>query len=153
MKVKFEEQVEYWQTSFETKLNLSDAFISELCVKYCESKMKAGEVKKAVEFSKRIYQVQEVFNSFRSIFNKAKVDNLNLFNENKTLKQKLNEYEKDDSIITQTTKAEFEQKFRAELEGEYREKFLADKDKLYSRIQELEIENDQLLKQLIRKNQ
>lgn len=146
------EKVEYWQTSFETKLNLADAFISDLCVKYCEQRMNAGEFKKAVEFSKSIYRVQEVFNSFRSIFNRATYDNENLVNEVNLLRKQLNEYKQTDNALDKVGLAQAELKYKQQIEDEFNAKLIEFKDKYQIRIQELEIETDQLLKQLIRKN-
>jgi len=139
-------KIEYFQTSFETKVNLADAFISDLTVKYCEQQMKMNQPRKALEFSSKVYKVQEVFISIRSVFRRAENDNNKLLKENAELKKRLHEYERTDKALN-------ELKPNTELEAKYRDEMLSFKDKYQMRIQELEIENDQLLKQLIKLNQ
>lgn len=135
------QKIEYFQTSYETKLNLADAFISELAVKYCENQMKLNQPKKAVEFSKRIYRVQEVFGMVRTVVGYATRDNQELLNKLKQAEAKLYEYERTDKALNELQP-------NKQMEDE----ILAIKDKYQIRIQELEIENDQLLKKLIRQN-
>lgn len=146
MEIVNKNKIEYFQTDFETKLCLADGFISELAVKYCEQQMKLNQPLKAVEFSKRIYRVQEVFMQIRSILGNAKFDNTKFYLENRELKRKLNEYERDDKGINELMDS-------TEIEERYKAEMLEFKDKYQMRIQELEIENDQLLKQLIKFNQ
>lgn len=138
-------KIEYFQTSYETKLNLADAFISELAVKYCEQQMKMNQPRKAVEFSKRIYRVQEVFSFVRTVLGYAERDNKKLLNELQDIKKRLHEYERTDKALNELQP-------NTVLEDKYKAEMLEFKDKYQMRIQELEIENDQLLRQLIKFN-
>lgn len=146
------EQIEYWQTDFQTKLNLADAFISELAVKFCEQRMKQNKPLEAIEFSKRVYRTQEVFNAFRTILNRAEIENNKLLKDNKAMFSEIQGFKLDNSMIESVNLKETELKYKDELEEKMRNEMNEFKDKYQMRIQELEIENDQLLKELIKKN-
>ena len=145
-------QIEYWQTSLDTKINVSDAFLSDLCVKYCEQKNNALEVKKAVQFSEKVYRVQQLFNELRGLLRKASIDNTELLMRNNQIQARLIQFEQTDKAMENVSRAEVEKQIKDELEQEFNNKVLKFKDKYQIRIQELEIENDQLLKQLIKQN-
>lgn len=144
------DKIEYWQTSLDTKINLSDAFLSDLCVKYCKQKNNALEVKKAVQFSEKVYRVQQLFNELRGLLRKASIDNSEVILRNNHLQARLIQFEQTDKVMENVSRSEVERQVKEQLENEFNEKLLEFKDKYQIRIQELEIENDQLLKQLIK---
>ena len=146
------ELIEYWQTDFQTKLNIADGFISELAVKFCEQKMKQNKPLEAVEFSKRVYRTQEVFNAFRTILNRAEIDNNKLLNDNKAMFKEIQGFKIDNKGINSVILQDVKEDFKAEIENKMKLEMDEFKDKYQKQIQELEIENDQLLKQLIKKN-
>lgn len=141
--------IEYWQTSFESKINDSDAFLTDLSIKYCQQNNNALNVKKAVSFSNKVYNVITLIRQFRAVLFKAECDVNNLARENKALKAKLNEFENDNNAIKNESFKSVQSDVIDELKKEYDEKMLEFKDKYQIQIMELEQENDKMLREII----
>jgi len=146
------EKVEYWQTSFDSKINDSDAFLTNLCLKYCEQNNSALNVKKAVNFSNKVYNVLTLIKQFRSIMYKAEIDCGVLLGENKRYKERLRQFESEDEAMNKESLKHVSSDALKQLEEDYNKKLIEFKDKYQIQIQQLEMENDQLIKQLIKIN-
>lgn len=143
-------EVEYWQTSFDGKINDSDVFLTDLSIKYCQQNNNALNVKKAVSFSNKVYNVITLIRQFRAVLFKAECDVNNLARENKALKAKLSEFENDNNAIQNESIKSVQSDVIEELKKEYDQKMLEFKDKYQIQIVELEQENDRMLKELIK---
>jgi len=133
-------RIQYFQSSFETKINLFDAYLSTLAEKYVTQKVKKGDresLKDAVNFSREIYEGQNVLNEFRSIFLKAETDVNRLYLSNLELLKRINMYESTENELDEVKRTEINKRFEDEI-----------KDKYQIEIQRLEIENDKLTKAL-----
>jgi len=133
-------RIQYFQSSFETKINLFDAYLSSLAEKYVTQKVKKGDresLKDAVNFSREIYEGQNVLNEFRAIFLKAETDVNRLHLSNLELLKRINMYEATENVLDEVKRAEINKRFEDEI-----------KDKYQIEIQRLEIENDKLTKAL-----
>ena len=65
------EKIAYWNSSIDTKINLSDAFLSELKYKFISQKIKQGNrdsLIAAMEFDRNIYDIKQVFLNFKDIY-------------------------------------------------------------------------------------
>ena len=133
-------RIQYFQSSFETKINLFDAYLSSLAEKYVTQKVKKGDresLKDAVNFSREIYEGQNVLNEFRAIFVKAETDVNRLYLSNLELLKRINMYESTENELDEVKRTEINKRFEDEI-----------KDKYQIEIQRLEIENDKLTKAL-----
>ena len=57
-------KIAYWNISIDTKINLSDTFLSELKYKFISQKIKQGNRESliaAMEFDRNIYDIKQVF--------------------------------------------------------------------------------------------
>lgn len=133
------EKIEYWQTSFETKLNLTDAFLSELAVKYIEQRAEKNKPE-TIKFTKSIYEAQQVLSMFKLILSRAELDNRNLSLKLKQANETIEQFESDETGIRS-----------AEIQIANNNLDRSKEDKYQSQIQELEIKIDKLEKELIKK--
>jgi len=64
------EKIAYWNSSIDTKINLSDTFLSELKYKFISQKIKQGNRESllaAMEFDRNVYDIKQVFLNFKPI--------------------------------------------------------------------------------------
>jgi hypothetical protein len=141
------QKIDYWQLNFETKLNLADAWISNLTFQYIESKIKQKKPQDAIKFSEQALRTQEVFNAFKTILTRAQIENNILLKECAKLKTLVEEYESDNLAIDMQSLSEL----KSQMEQDMRNEIQEFKDKYQLQIQQLEKDKDKLIQQLINK--
>ena len=141
------QKIDYWQLNFETKLNLADAWISNLTFQYIESKIKQKKPQDAIKFSEQALRTQEVFNAFKTILTRAQIENNVLLKECAKLKTLVEEYESDNLAIDMQSLSEL----KSQMEQDMRNEMQEFKDKYQLQIQQLEKDKDKLIQQLINK--
>jgi hypothetical protein len=141
------QKIDYWQLNFETKLNLADAWISNLTFQYIESKIKQKKPQDAIKFSEQALRTQEVFNAFKTILTRAQIENNILLKECAKLKTLVEEYESDNLAIDMQSLSEL----KSQMERDMRKEMQEFKDKYQLQIQQLEKDKDKLIQQLINK--
>lgn len=135
------EKIEYWITSFETKVNLADKFLSELTIKYVKNpKSRDPEnIKNTVELTRHIYECQQVLAMFKLIFSRAELENRSLVNRLNQANEKIRQYESDESGLSEIVIQEANKNLDKTKEDKYQEE-----------IQRLELKLDQYEKLLIK---
>jgi hypothetical protein len=141
------QKIDYWQLNFETKLNLADAWISNLTFQYIESKIKQKKPQDAIKFSEQALRTQEVFNAFKTILTRAQIENNVLLKECAKLKTLVEEYESDNLAIDMQSLSEL----KSQMEQDMRNEMQEFKDKYQLQIEQLEKDKDKLIQQLINK--
>ena len=136
-------KIAYWNSSIDTKMNLSDAFLSELKYKFISQKIKQGNRESllaAMEFDRSIYDIKQVFLNFKDILHQAENVNSRLTMQNKALLSKLEEFKNDNDGINLITKEEYLKTYKQEIADPYQ-----------IQIMELEMKVDKLTRSLINK--
>ena len=136
-------KIAYWNASIDTKMNLSDAFLSELKYKFISQKIKQGNrdsLLAAVEFDRNIFDIKQVFLNFKDILRQAENVNSQLTMQNKALLSELDAFKNDNEGIESISKDEYLKKYKQEIADPYQ-----------IQIMELEMKVDKLTKSLITK--
>ena len=136
-------KIAYWNASIDTKINLSDAFLSELKYKFISQKIKQGNRESllaAMEFDRNIYDIKQVFLNFKDILRQAENANLSLIKQNAVLLSELEAFRKENDGIEVLSRQEYAKKYKQEIADPYQ-----------IQIMELEMKIDKLTKSLITK--
>ena len=137
------EKIAYWNSSIDTKMNLSDAFLSELKYKFISQKIKQGNRENllaAMEFDRNIYDIKQVFLNFKDILRQAENVNSQLTIQNKALLSELDAFKNDNEGIESISREDYLKKYKQEIADPYQ-----------IQIMELEMKVDKLTKSLITK--
>ena len=137
------EKIAYWNASIDTKMNLSDAFLSELKYKFISQKIKQGNRESllaAVEFDRNIFDIKQVFLNFKDILRQAENANASLIKQNAVLLSELEAFRKESDAIEVLSREEYAKKYKQEIADPYQ-----------IQIMELEMKIDKLTKSLINK--
>ena len=137
------EKIAYWNASIDTKMNLSDAFLSELKYKFISQKIKQGNRESllaAMEFDRNIYDIKQVFLNFKDILRQAENVNSQLTMQNKALLSELDAFKNDNEGIESISREDYLKKYKQEIADPYQ-----------IQIMELEMKVDKLTKSLITK--
>lgn len=137
------EKIAYWNASIDTKINLSDAFLSELKYKFISQKIKQANRESllaAVEFDRNIYDIKQVFLNFKDILRQAENANASLIKQNKVLLTELEVFRKESEGIEVLSREEYAKKYKQEIADPYQ-----------IQIMELEMKVDKLTRSLINK--
>lgn len=136
-------KIAYWNSGIDTKMNLSDAFLSELKYKFISQKIKQGNrdsLIAAMEFDRNIYDIKQVFLNFKDILRQAENVNSQLTMQNKALLSELEEFKNDNDGINLITKEEYLKTYKQEIADPYQ-----------IQIMELEMKVDKLTRSLTNK--
>lgn len=136
-------KIAYWNSSIDTKMNLSDAFLSELKYKFISQKIKQGNRESliaAIEFDRNIYDIKQVFLNFKDILRQAENVNSQLTMQNKALLSELDAFKNDNEGIESISKDEYLKKYKQEIADPYQ-----------IQIMELEMKVDKLTRSLTNK--
>lgn len=131
----------YYDLDFDKQVIQADIIISELNIKYIDSKVKMKDRKsleQAKEFSKKMMFVSRALSNFHFVFARAEYDCNKLLNENTRLKRIIAEYNKDE--IDLVPNDEWVKNLKENLAEKYQKQ-----------IQELEQKNDKLMQELVKK--
>ena len=137
------EKIAYWNSSIDTKMNLSDAFLSELKYKFISQKIKQKNRESllaAMEFDRNIYDIKQVFLNFKDILRQAENANASLIKQNAVLLSELEAFRKENDGIEVLSREEYAKKYKQEIADPYQ-----------IQIMELEMKIDKLTKSLITK--
>lgn len=137
------EKIAYWNSSIDTKMNLSDAFLSELKYKFISQKIKQGNresLLSAIEFDRNIYEIKQVFLNFKDILRQAENVNSQLTMQNKALLSELDAFKNDNEGIESISREDYLKKYKQEIADPYQ-----------IQIMELEIKVDKLTRSLTNK--
>ena len=137
------EKIAYWNSSIDTKMNLSDAFLSELKYKFISQKIKQGNRENllaAMEFDRNIYDIKQVFLNFKDILRQAENVNSQLTIQNKALLSELDAFKNDNEGIESISKEEYLKIYKQEISDPYQ-----------IQIMELEMKVDKLTRSLTSK--
>ena len=137
------EKIAYWNSSIDTKMNLSDAFLSELKYKFISQKIKQGNRESlltAMEFDRNIYDIKQVFLNFKDILRQAENVNSQLTIQNKALLSELDAFKNDNEGIESISRDEYLKKYKQEIADPYQ-----------IQIMELEMKVDKLTRSLTNK--
>ena len=140
---KIMNKIAYWNSSIDTKMNLSDAFLSELKYKFISQKIKQGNRENllaAMEFDRNIYDIKQVFLNFKDILRQAENVNSQLTIQNKALLSELDAFKNDNEGIESISREDYLKKYKQEIADPYQ-----------IQIMELEMKVDKLTKSLITK--
>ena len=136
-------KIAYWNSSIDTKMNLSDAFLSELKYKFISQKIKQGNRESllaAVEFDRNIFDIKQVFLNFKDILRQAENANASLIKQNAVLLSELEAFRKENDGIEVLSREEYAKKYKQEIADPYQ-----------IQIMELEMKIDKLTKSLTNK--
>ena len=136
-------KIAYWNASIDTKINLSDAFLSELKYKFISQKIKQANRESllaAVEFDRNIFDIKQVFLNFKDILRQAENANSSLIKQNKVLLSELESFRKESDGIEVLSREEYAKKYKQEIADPYQ-----------IQIMELEMKIDKLTKSLTNK--
>ena len=137
------EKIAYWNASIDTKINLSDAFLSELKYKFISQKIKQGNRESllaAVEFDRNIFDIKQVFLNFKDILRQAENANASLLKQNNVLLSELEAFRKESDGIEVLSREEYAKKYKQEIADPYQ-----------IQIMELEMKIDKLTRSLTNK--
>ena len=136
-------KIAYWNSSIDTKINLSDAFLSELKYKFISQKIKQANRESllaAVEFDRNIYDIKQVFLNFKDILRQAENVNSQLTMQNKALLSELDAFKNDNEGIESISREDYLKKYKQEIADPYQ-----------IQIMELEMKVDKLTRSLTNK--
>ncbi len=137
------EKIAYWNSSIDTKINLSDTFLSELKYKFISQKIKRGNRESllaAMEFDRNVYDIKQVFLNFKDILRQAENVNAQLTMKNKALLSELDAFKNDNEGIESISKEEYLKIYKQEIADPYQ-----------IQIMELEMKVDKLTRSLTNK--
>jgi hypothetical protein len=137
------EKIAYWNASIDTKINLSDTFLSELKYKFISQKIKQANRESllaAVEFDRNIYDIKQVFLNFKDILRQAENVNSQLTMQNKALLSELDAFKNDNEGIESISREDYLKKYKQEIADPYQ-----------IQIMELEMKVDKLTRSLTNK--